>query len=92
MSAVEVCAICDIAGCHHIRERAAKPTDTQTRDRALTLALRLRKAGCHDEAQRLRAAVKTAEQQELMQEIGRAILERMVEDAEQQIVVLEGRG
>lgn len=66
--------------------------DTQTRDRALTLALRLRKAGCHDEAQRLRAAVKSAEQQELMQEIGRVILERMVEDAERQIVVLEGRG
>ena len=66
--------------------------DTQTRDRALTLALRLRKAGCHDEAQRLRSAVKSAEQQELMQEIGRVILERMVEDAERQIVVLEGRG
>ena len=60
--------------------------------RALTLALRLHKAGCHDEAQRLRAAVKTAEQHELMQEIGRVILERMVEDAERQIVVLEGRG
>lgn len=73
-------------------QKEAKPTDTQTRDRALNLALRLRKAGCHDEALRLRGAVKTAEQQELMQEIGRQVLTQMVEDAERHIVVLEGRG
>lgn len=66
--------------------------DTQTRDRALTLALRLRKAGCHDEAQRLRTAVKTAEQQDLLQEIGRLVLAQMVKDAERQILLLEGRG
>ena len=38
------------------------------------------------------SSANTAETQHLMQEIGRVILERMVEDAERQIVVLEGRG
>jgi hypothetical protein len=66
--------------------------DTKTRDRALALALRLRKAGCHDEAQRLREAVQQAEHEEAMVEIGRRALEQMVADAEAQIVVLEGRG
>ena len=66
--------------------------ETQTRDRALSLALRLRKAGCHDEAQRLRIAVQQAERQDQMQKIGRQVLEQMVEDAERQMVVLEGRG
>lgn len=92
MTAVEVCAICDIAGCRHIRERAAKPDDHQTRDRALSLALRLRKAGCHDEANRLRAAVRLGEQQDLISSIGKVLLDQMVEDAERQIAVLEGRG
>ena len=66
--------------------------ETQIRDRALSLALRLRKAGCHDEAQRLRIAVQQAEQQDQMREIGRKALEEMVADAERQMVVLEGRG
>lgn len=66
--------------------------DHQTRDRALSLALRLRRAGCHDEAQRLRAAVKQAEHMDQMQQIGRQVLAQMVADAESQIVVLEGRG
>ena len=66
--------------------------DTQTRDRALTLALRLRKAGCHDEAQRLRAAVQQAEHEEAMVKIGRQVLARMVAEAEGQMAVLEGRG
>lgn len=66
--------------------------DHQTRDRALTLALRLRKAGCHDEAQRLRGAVKQAEHMDQMQQIGQQVLEQMVTDAERQIMVMEGRG
>jgi hypothetical protein len=67
-------------------------TTPDTRDRALSLALRLRKAGCHDEAQRLREAVKQAEHMDQMQQIGRQVLAQMVADAECQIVVLEGRG
>ena len=66
--------------------------EQKTRDRALSLALRLRKAGCHDEAQRLRVAVQQAEHQEQMQEIGRAILAGMVEEAERHMAMLEGRG
>lgn len=66
--------------------------DQQTRDRALALALRLRKAGCHDEAQRLRVAVQQAEHEEAMVEIGRQVLARMVAEAEGQMAVLEGRG
>lgn len=37
MSAVEVCAICDIAGCHHIRDRA--DLARQERDAAVAAAL-----------------------------------------------------
>lgn len=66
--------------------------DHQTRDRALSLALRLRKAGCHDEANRLRGAVRSGEQQDLISSIGKVLLDQMVEDAERQIAVLEGRG
>lgn len=66
--------------------------DHQTRDRALALALRLRKAGCHDEAQRLRVAVQQADREEAMIEIGRRVLAQMVADAEGQMAVLEGRG
>lgn len=65
--------------------------DHQTRDRALDLALRLRKAGCHDEAQRLRAAVQQAEHEDAVREIGRRVLEQMVVEAEGQMAVLEGR-
>lgn len=64
----------------------------QIRDRALSLALRLRKAGCHDEAQRLRIAVQQAERLDQMQKIGQQVLAQMVEEAEGQIVVMEGRG
>lgn len=67
-------------------------TDEQIRDRALSLALRLRKAGCHDEAQRLRIAVQQAERLDQMQKIGQQVLAQMVEEAEGQIVVMEGRG
>lgn len=66
--------------------------DHQTRDRALALALRLRKAGCHEEAQRLRAAVQQAEHEEAMVEIGRRVLAQMVAEAEGQMAVLEGQG
>jgi hypothetical protein len=66
--------------------------DTQTRDRALSLALRLRKAGCHDEAQRLRIAVQHGEYLDNLRKIGLQELERMIADTERHIVVLEGRG
>lgn len=67
-------------------------SDEHIRDRALSLALRLRRAGCHDEAQRLRVAVQHGEYLDNLRRIGRQELERMVEDTERQIVVLEGRG
>ena len=54
----------------------------QTRDRALSLALRLRKAGCHDEAQRLRIAVQQAERQDQMQRLGRQVTSRTDTSAE----------
>jgi hypothetical protein len=66
--------------------------DTQTRERALSLALRLRKAGCHDEAQRLRIAVQNGEYLDNLRKIGEEELRRMVDNIERQMVVLEGRG
>ena len=46
MTAVEVCPICDIAGCHHIRERKAKMThqtssETTFNDEELIVRLRV---------------------------------------------------
>lgn len=41
MSAVEICPICDIAGCRHIRERKAKMTH-QTDEELVALVDALR--------------------------------------------------
>ena len=43
--AVEVCPICDIAGCRHIRERQANPARTYTAAEVQAIARRAWEAG-----------------------------------------------
>lgn len=65
-------------------------TRAPTHDHALSLARRLRKAGCHSEAQRLRSAVQQAQIQETMRDIGQQTFDQMVADAEKLLALMEG--